>query len=139
MLTEVKLALGLAALLALAGAAAGCVWYGYDWGAQTVQRKWDAQKVQDTINTQKELETERDAGYALASEAIGEKRELELSYANLSAQFEDALRSKLNCPKSGQVGDVVLPASLVTSMFITDRVPTPTARPASAGINASVQ
>lgn len=120
---ESKLLVGVIALAVLLSAAGGLVWYGYGWGSDHVQAKWDAQKVKDKLDIEKELQSARDEGYSLAQESITEKQELEQQYARLSTLYASSLRKKVTCPASGEVGDVVLPADLIGSMFIHSAVP----------------
>lgn len=106
------------ALLVLFLGSASCLWYGYNWGAQRVQAKWDAQQVKDKTRLDIELQEQRNANRSLVEESLTETKDLNAKYAKLSTLYASSLHKKIICPASGEVGDIVLPSELVSSMFI---------------------
>lgn len=117
---ETKLAIAAAALVTLSLAAAGCVRYGYTWGRDNVQDKWDAAKVEAQIAVAKALDTQQREAYTISLKYQNDIKSLETRNAKLATKSTEALRTKVVCPSSGYVGDVVLPAALVDSLFFHD-------------------
>lgn len=135
MMFDLKLILLAAVLIALGGSH----WYMFERGAThgeaNVQAEWDKSKA-DAEARNKEL---REEGYELAAEYEEKLHALEKRYARTDAKLRAALNEPVQCPTSGRVGDVLLPASLVDSMFNREATVGDTAGPASAKPDATVQ
>lgn len=114
---QVKIIAALVGLiLALAGLAG--IWVkgyasGNKDGQYKVQQEWDSA----TRQAEAENKATRDEGFKLAADLEAQLRELEARYAATDQDLRRALRRPFTCPKSGEVGDVLLPADLVDSMF----------------------
>lgn len=103
-------------ILALAGL--GGLWVkayasGNKAGQAKVRGEWDSA----TRQAEAENKATRDEGFKLAAGLEAQLRELEVRYAATDQSLRRALRRPIACPKSGEVGDVLLPADLVDSMF----------------------
>lgn len=124
-------------LLAALAAFGGTYFYGHHTGYATgkneVQVKWDAETLKRSSEDKTKRDEDRDKGFALAAEIENEHHELEIKYARTSKALATALQSRVECPSSGVVGDVVLPAAVVRSMFNRDSTtePVPT-RPSAS-------
>jgi uncharacterized protein HemX len=107
----------LAAALALVALIGGSYWYTYEKGdtngAARKQAEWDAA----TAKAEAQNKEFREEGYELAAEYESKLHALEKRYARTDAQLRAALNEPVQCPASGRVGDVYLPASLIDSMF----------------------
>ena len=101
------------ALLIAMGSSLGGAYYGYQRGKERVQLKWDKQKVKDAEETKKQ----RDEGFVIAAELENDLTELRTRYARVNAQRTAALNEQIECPASGRIGDLVVPAATVRSMF----------------------
>lgn len=114
---QVKLIAALVGLiLALAGA--GGLWIkayasGNKAGQYKVRQEWDSA----TRQAEAENKATREEGFKLAADLEAQLRELEVRYAATDDSLRRALRRPATCPKSGEIGDVLLPADLVDSMF----------------------
>jgi hypothetical protein len=122
---QTRLLVGLVGLLLAAGALGGVWWHGHHVGdasgAARVQAQWD-----DAVKkSEAETARVRAEGYTLAAEYEAQVHELE----QRSARFPltAANNRQVTCPKSGKVGDVLLPADLVDGMFLR------AAEPAASG------
>lgn len=95
----------------------GCYWAGHDHGdksgAARIQDQWD-QAEKDAEAETKRIRVE---GFELAAEYESQLNTLEKRYANSLAKQRAAQRLPFTCPKSGEIGDVLVPADLVRSMF----------------------
>lgn len=92
---------------------AGALWYAYDWG-------WEARQAElnkDIVKQQEETDKKRNEGFELAAQYESQRNELEKKYAKLLQQRRAADKLKVQCPASGEVGDVVVPAGFLDSMF----------------------
>jgi hypothetical protein len=136
---QAKVLLGAVALLVLLGGLTGLYFYGYNKGAASVQADWDKERHNIADLAEKELEEDRDIGYQLAVEWQHELSQLKVKYDDLNTKYRNSLKSPVVCPASGQIGDVVLPADLVDSLFTSDKRPVSTAGSASAGTNGAVR
>jgi hypothetical protein len=136
---ETRLLLGVAALAAAASAAGACVWYGYNWGADSVHAKWGKAQEEAGLAAAAEKESVRESSYALARELQTQLDTAEKRYAQLSSRYTKSLGSKFECPASGVIGDVVLPADLTDSLFITDKQAANKAGPAASGASAALR
>ncbi len=107
----------LGAVLALAGAATGLYGLGYGHGdvagAARVQGAWDAAKDR----AEQEARLIRGAGIRQAEQYATTVTTLRDANAKAAAALQKALRSKLDCPASGEVGDVRVNVDLINSMF----------------------
>lgn len=125
----------LAALVGMAGAGTAGGWYGYSTGkaagAAEVQTAWDHAKELA------EARKEADSTYAakLDTDVTTFLSLLEKRYAR--SPIAKALDRGVTCPKSGKVGDVVLPADLVDGMFNRPPATGTSAAPAASGVAAS--
>jgi hypothetical protein len=95
----------------------GCYWVGHNHGdeagAERIQALWDdAEKQAEADN--KRI---RGEGFEIAAEYESKLNILEKRYANSLAQQRAAQRLPFTCPASGEIGDVVVPAELIRSMF----------------------
>jgi hypothetical protein len=129
----------LAAALALVALIGGSYWYTYSKGVtsgeEAKQAEWDEAKAKaEALN--KEF---REEGYALAAEYESQLNALEKRYARTDAKLRAALNEPLQCPASGKVGDVYLPASLVDSMFNREATGGNPAGPASSQPDATMR
>lgn len=108
------LALALVAVsVALAGVYATGYASGYSNGTDSMREQWEeAQQAARTEN-----ERVRKEGFALAQTLEKKLADLEVRYGTASAKLRDALNAKVACPASGRLGDIVLPAAVVDSMF----------------------
>lgn len=136
---QARLIAGLVGILAVIAVVAG-VWVaryhtGYKDGEARVQKKWDT-AVDDA---RKADEVSRNEGYATAQEYLTRLNKLEKRYERTEANQRAALQQKFTCPTSGVVGDIVLPAALVDSMFNRDKPGDPAAEPATSGTDPSVR
>lgn len=122
---QTRLLVSLAGLLLSVGLLGG-LWLhgrhvGDQQGSKRVQGAWDeAVKASEA-----ETARVRAEGYTLAAEYEAQVHELE----QRSARFPltAANNRQVTCPKSGKVGDVMLPADLVDGMFLR------AAEPAASG------
>lgn len=112
---------------------AGAMWYAYDWGWETRQ----AELNEETIKRQAEIDKKRDEGFELAAQAESKLNELEKKYAKLLQQRRAADKLKVQCPASGEIGDVVVPAGFLDSMF--NRPAPAQAEPAASEPHATVR
>jgi hypothetical protein len=126
------------ALALLLTGAIACIGYGYNWGSDNMQTKWDNQKVRDKERIEKEAQEDRDAGYQLAQESITEKQELEKKYERLSTIYATSLQTSISCPTSGKLGDLMLPDDFIRSLF-THAESASAPRPATGRTNATVR
>lgn len=114
--------LGIAlSLLLCVLASVGCYYYGervgYGEGEAAKQREWnDVQHAE-----REENDRIRSDAFDLALQLQKQLIALGDSYAKLQADGERANQLPVNCPQSGKVGDLVLPAEFISSMFITDK------------------
>jgi hypothetical protein len=93
---------------------------GWHYGAERRQAKWDKQKLAD----QTEATKIREEGFELAAQYESDLNELRGKYARVQAERRRALQEKFECPASGVIGDVVVPAAVVRSMFnVTEPTP----------------
>lgn len=130
---QLRLLLLAGALLGLLAATGAAGWYGYRLGhtagSAEVQGKWD--KAQDAAD--EAAAAVRKTGFRAAELYQAKLTELEARYARTNVSLTKALSRKLVCPASGRIGDVVLPAALVDSMFnLDDRQGDPAPRPAGS-------
>ena len=92
-------------------------WHGREAGADKVQAKWDAEKSAAAQLEQKARKGDNDAGYRLAAELVAQAQKSEQRYVQASTDLRKALTRPISCPPGGKVGDVLLPADVVRSMF----------------------
>lgn len=106
--------------LGLLGAAAGLYLYGYSnghaAGAGEVQAKWD--KAEE-VRKDEAAKTARD-GRVQADAYAAKVRELEAKNEQTAKRLRNALRAPVDCPKSGEIGDVLVPADVLRCMFNDD-------------------
>lgn len=105
----------LIALIAWALSIGGAVWYGHSLG-------WNAREARVTADALAELrarEAKAAEGHTISEQYESKLIDLESRYEKQSARLRAALRQRVQCPASGEVGDVVLPADVVGSMFHT--------------------
>jgi hypothetical protein len=128
---ELRLIAVLVAVLALLGGGAALWTKGYSVGkrAEAAEREKTA-KAQQEAND-KETARIRNEGHALATDLLIKLGNREDLVERTSQQLAQALRRPALCPAGGSIGDLVLPADLVDSMF--SREPRPAANAASAG------
>lgn len=120
MTPQAKLIALLALALAVVLGGLGCYAWGHsdgdDAGALRVQQEWD--KAKD--KAEQENQRIRGEGFDRANEFEAQLRELEKRYANVTAKRRAAQQLPVTCPATGVIGDVVVPAALVRSMFNRD-------------------
>lgn len=113
---ETTVIAGLVAVAALGGVLAWSYNAGDTNGAARVQTRWDkAARSADVENSKL-----RGEGYTLAAEYESQLHDLEARYERTNTSLRRALARPASCPASGRLGDVVLPADLVDSMFNRD-------------------
>lgn len=96
-------------------------------------------KCQQTIDQAKaEASKDKDAGYAIAANLEVQLRKLEARNAKAEAKLRTALDAPFTCPASGRLGDVVIPAAVVDSLFDHGGDPSPPG-PASSQPDAAVR
>lgn len=85
-----------------------------------------------------EADKDKDAGYAIAANLEAQLRKLEARNAKAEAKLRTALDVPFQCPASGRLGDVVIPAAVVGSLFDHSGDPSPPG-PASSQPDATVR
>lgn len=123
---------------------AGLYGYGYHQGdiagKVAVQAQWDKEKDAQRRAIEQARSEAQAAGTALANQFEARNRALEAQDATRTQQLQAALRRRVVCPKSGEIGDLVLPSELTRSMFIyRDAASAVPARPTPAKPNAVVR
>lgn len=125
----------LVGMLAFITTGAGAYWLGHNHGdeagAARVQGEWDEAERKAEADTKRI----RGEGFELAAEYESQLNTLEKRYAASLTRQRNAQRLPVTCPASGEIGDVLVPADLVRSMFNRDeegaRLPGPaTSEPA---------
>lgn len=132
----IALLVGVLALIAMVGGA----WYtghrsGYQAGQDKIQKQWD----KAIVDARAADEVSRNEGYATAQEYLTRLNKLEKRYERTEANQRAALQQKFICPTSGVVGDIVLPAALVDSMFNRDEPGSAPPEPAATGTHPAVR
>lgn len=103
----------LIAVIAVALALGAATWFGYSLG-------WNARQVKvntDELAALREREGKAKEGHTVAEQYESKLIELETLYEKQGVQLRTALRRKVVCPASGELGDVVLPADVIRGMF----------------------
>lgn len=136
---QVRLIALAVAVLAIGG---GLVWFGesryhkgFAAGKAQVQGEWNATIAEAKAKN----EILRADGYTRAQEYLTRLNMLEKRYARTDAELRKALGQQFTCPASGVVGDIVLPASLVDSMFNREQSSDPAAGTATTRANPTVR
>lgn len=113
---------------------------GYTEGTAKVQKAWDEEKAAQALAIENQRNIDLKAANDLRAEMEMKNRQLEKLNEESLGQLQAALKRKAICPKSGQIGDVVIDADLARGMWVyqnrSDAVPP--ARPA-ARTRAAVQ
>lgn len=92
---------------------AGLFWLGWSFGQQAMQADINRQTL-DALN---DAALRRDRGYKIAAQYEKQLTNLQADYAKLQRKRRAADALPVQCPASGAVGDVVVPAGFVDSMF----------------------
>lgn len=109
----------LGAVLALFGGAAGLYAWGYQngdtVGAARVRTEWNAEKDK----AEQEARLIRGAGIKQAEAYAIKEAALRKKHEQTYAALQNALRSKIACPASGEFGDVRVGVDVINSLFNT--------------------
>lgn len=135
MTIETTVLAGVVALAALGGVVAWSYNAGDTNGAKRVQASWDKTMRDADIENSKV----RSEGYTLAAEYESRLHELEGRYERTNTNLRRALSGAASCPASGRIGDTVLPAALVDSMFNREPGSAAAPGPATAKPDATVR
>lgn len=87
-------------------------------GERKVQALWD--KAIEAA--EEETQRIRNEGFVLAKKYRQQVREMERRYEAADRNIHELLQRPLICPASGKLGDVVVPAAVVDSLFGDDTV-----------------
>lgn len=131
MTLQLRVIILLCTLLGLAAAGAALWTKGYSngkrAGAAEVQEAWNVQAEAG----KKETERIRKEGYQLATEFLIRLNKREAILARTTTRLNHALAQPAQCVAGDRLGDLLLPAELVDSMF--NREPLPASAPGAAG------
>ena len=117
----------IAAAVLFAAANAASYFKGVSNGENSIQVKWDAEKLKNESDATMVRKEVADEGYKIAVEYESQLNILKGQHERLRLQRATVLREKIECPSSGQAGDLVVPAAVVRSMFnVTSPASAPT-------------
>jgi len=105
--------------VAVALAAGAGELHGRKVGRDAVQAEWNEAKLAAVA----EAEKVRREAFVLSEQLEADLTALKGKYAIAISQRRKALEAQVVCPVSGQIGDLVVPAAVVRSMFNSPDVP----------------